>query len=172
MARTRLGSDKRAGISMLPGGRRELLNTLAKFLEYVASRRPGREELTSWVMSTFEQVGRGANVAYYINNILRGLDFVDVDGADRLVLTERGRQFLGGQREAVLLLALEERILGVEELLQFLSGGPADVDTINEHLNEILPVTWTKSIQTRIRLWWLAAGGAVEQEGRLWCRTR
>ena len=172
MANRTSGSEKKAGLWLLPGGRAELIDSLGMFLEYVDSHHPTREELTAWVMSAFEQVRKPSNVQYYINNVLRGLDFVEVDGADRLVLTERGRQFLGGRREEVLRRTLEERILGVEELLQFLAGRPADVDTINEYLNEVLPVSWTTTTQARIRLSWLAACGAVGQDGKLWRRAR
>ncbi len=63
---------------------------------------------------------------------------------------------------------LKANILGVEELLAALAGGPQDTKALWNHLVKTLKLSWETDQQTRYRLHWLEACGTLTATAKGW----
>ena len=63
---------------------------------------------------------------------------------------------------------LKANIVGVEEILAALTATPQDTDALTEHLVKTLKLSWETDQQTRYRLHWLEACGAIKASEAVW----
>lgn len=66
---------------------------------------------------------------------------------------------------------LRRNILGVEQVLDLLTKGPATTEQVQEHLSKTVGVKRETDMQVKFRLQWLVAAGAVTREGARWSRS-
>lgn len=85
---------------------------------------------------------------------------VDRQISGKLILTPSGRKFSRTGDLLVLRQALFDRIVGVEELLEEMSKGPATCPVLTEQLAD-RGILWNHPMAVRYRVWWLLAAGAV-----------
>ena len=162
--------DKSATLWPLPGGKANYLSTLLAFLDYIGSTKPSIDEMTDWVIATYEKVTKTTVVRSYLRSVLYSMGVIDFDG-DRVVLAPEGENVRQVRSQEEVLNLLKTKVSGIDETLELLATGPKDTPEIREYLNRTLGLTWETDHQVRFRLEWLAACGAVERAAGSWRLT-
>jgi hypothetical protein len=161
--------DKSASLWPLPGGQEHFFDTLLAFLDEIGARRPGLDEMTTWVMDRFEKVTKQRLVQSYLRSVLYSMGLIEFDG-ERIQLADEGEALRTSRDKKHLLRILARNILGIEEILEFLEKQAADAGAILHFLVDRLNVEWETDQQVRYRLQWLAACDAVEKSDGKWRR--
>lgn len=159
-----------AALWPLPGGVSSYFDTLLAFLDEIASSRPTLDEFAKWVMANYPKVKSRANVTSYVRTVLYGLRLVRFSD-DRLLISEQGESLILSRSPDDLGPVLEQRILGVTELMGWLEKSPMSMDEIRLRMQE-LGVTWETNAQVKYRLDWLQVAGLVTRSDGGWTRTR
>lgn len=153
---------KAASIWPMPGGKDQYYESLMRFLRQISVARPNRDDMIAWVKKSFPQVTSELVIDGYIN-LLRYLKLVEYEG-ETLACTDLGVDFLSAPSPVRLLDIMRANILGVEEIIKILGGGPTAKDTLHKQLISELELNWETQTQTSYRLSWLEVLNAVESK--------
>ena len=162
--------EKSATLWPLPGGQENFFESLLKFLDEIGSQKPTLDQMTDWVLKTFEKVTKQTVVESYLRAVLTPLNLIEFEG-DRIVLTSDGEALRTKRERDLLLELLRKNITGIVELLDALSKNALTVEQAWEHLEKTVGVKWDSDNQVKYRLQWLAASGAVRRDGKQWLLT-
>lgn len=161
------GGEKSAVLWPLPGGRAHYFETLLAFLDYISPSKPTVDNVAKWVMAQYEKVTKKTVVLSYLRAVLYSLGVIDFDG-ERVVVTQEGDRLRISRKKADLASLLTTNILGVQELLTVLERGPQDTEALWKHLVSTLNLSWETDQQTRYRVHWLEACGAITHTPKGW----
>jgi hypothetical protein len=86
---------------------------------------------------------------------------------ERLSLTEDSLKFLESGNYKIIYEALDNAVLGLDDILSWLSEEALSQDEIHERLvKKYNLISWEKTVQTYFRLGWLRSLGYVDKKGR------
>jgi hypothetical protein len=157
-----LPSEKFKGIWPLPGGTTEYVTTLAKILKRIQENNPTYDELLKWFVTEFKLKG-GKTPASCLEYLRRFGFFSRSD--DRLSLTDESIRFLASRDYRIVYKVLSDRILGLDDIISWVSKEPLSEDEIHKRLREKYDLNWRTSAQTYFRLAWLRSLKYVEVKG-------
>lgn len=154
----------------LPGGRKAWKSSLDQMLQFVAEQAPRMVEAVEWMIRNFggvtsEKVARG----YW--RVPKSLGMVQTDG-ERLALTAEGAEYLKDRSSVVLLQIALSKVLGLREVLQYISERPHTMEELLARLQAELGVEWETDTQVLWRVGWLEVLGVARHEGNLWRGVR
>jgi hypothetical protein len=161
-----LTSEKLHGIWPLYGGKKNYVLTLRKVLEKISEENPTMDQLVSWLKSEYK--GSSDTVAHGVLRVVsKCLGFTQEIGG-RVGLTSLGGEFLRTGENYLILDALQNRVLGFEEILLMLAESrELSMTEIHKRLVERFNLTWRTTAQTMFRLYWLSSlGFVVEEHGK------
>lgn len=156
-------SERFKGIWPLPGGTTGYVNTLAKILKRIQENNPTYDELLKWFITEFKLKGE-KTPASCLEYLRRFGFFKRTD--DRLFLTDESVKFLSSEDYKVVYKVLNNRILGLDDILSWLSKEALSEDEIHRKLTEKYNLNWRTSAQTYFRLAWLRSLRYVQEKGR------
>ncbi len=159
--------EKSAVLWPLPGGRHVYFETLLAFLDYINNAEPTVDEMTDWVKQHYEKVTKNKVVLSYLRNVLYTMGAIDFDG-ERVALTPDGKHLQTSRKSEDVVTLLKDNIVGVEEILAALAAKPQDTDALWGYLVKTLNLSWETDQQTRYRLHWLEACGAIKASDQGW----
>lgn len=154
----------------LPGGRKAWKSSLDQMLQFVAEQAPRMVDAVEWMIRSFGAVTSEKVVRSYWR-IPKSLGMLQTDG-ERLALTAEGAEYLKDRSSVVLLQIILSRVLGVREVLQYLSERPHTTEELLARLQAELGVEWETDNQVLWRAGWLEVLGAASHEGSLWRAAR
>lgn len=158
-ARTHAGRGKAIVVWPLPGGKRAYFETLTRFLRQISVSKPDDEEMAAWVKAEFPQVESQGVIDGYLR-VPRNFGLAQYDG-ENLVLTSVGIDFLSAPSKKTLLEILKIQVLGITELLAYLSERSHTKADLHKRLIGDLKLGWETDTQTGYRLTWLENLDAV-----------
>jgi len=158
-----LSSERFKGIWPLPGGITEYVNTLTKILKRIQENNPTYDELLKWFKSEFSLEGE-KTPRRYLEGLERWGFLKKTD--DKLSLTTESLRFLESRDYKIIYKILSDRILGLDDILLWLSKEALNKDEIHKKLTEKYNMHWRTTAQTYFRLGWLRSLGYVEEKGR------
>jgi restriction endonuclease Mrr/predicted transport protein len=158
--------DRARTLWPLPGGRKAWKGSLDAMLQFVAEKAPRMVEAVEWVISNFSGVS-SERVARSYWQVPRSFGLVHTDG-ERLALTAEGADYLKDRLADLLLQIATVKVLGIREMLQFLSERPLTPEEILDRLQSDLGLEWETDVQVGWRLGWLEVLGAITHQGNLW----
>jgi len=150
----------------LPGGRRAWKSSLDRMLQFVTGAAPTMAEAVAWLIQDFPPVS-SEKVARGYWQVPKSLGLVEANG-ERLGLTSEGASYLKDGSSQLLLASAKRNVLGVTEILAYLSERPHSPAEILERLRSDLAITWETDLQVGFRLGWLENLGVAEAEGEVW----
>lgn len=154
----------------LPGGQDQFFESLLAFLDEVGGDGSTLEEMVSWTIANFEQVSKEKLVKSYLRSVLYSMGLVRFDG-ESVLLTESGASLRETRTPGDLGVILQERILGISEILDLLTDSPMALTEVHEKLIVLIHKSWETTHQTRFRLQWLRAAGLVDKKAQGWKRA-
>jgi HJR/Mrr/RecB family endonuclease len=157
------GGAKSRSLWPLPGGTRAYVETLYEFLIAVQRGVETKADAVRWFLATFDTVDSENTAGGYVN-VPRSMGLISLEDG-RITLTDAGAEFCRTRDADVVFDALVENVLGVEDILEFLStaGEPQGEETILEFLRDNLDIEWTTFAQVNFRLQWLVNLGKVHK---------
>jgi HJR/Mrr/RecB family endonuclease len=157
------GGAKNRALWPLPGGTSTYVETLYRFLAAVQRGVNTKEDAVKWFIETFDTVNSENTAGGYVN-VPRSMGLISLEDG-RIALTDTGKAFCETSDPRVVFDAMAANVLGVEDILEFLStaGEPQDEETILEFLRDNLDIEWTTFAQVNFRLQWLANLGKVHK---------
>jgi Restriction endonuclease/HB1, ASXL, restriction endonuclease HTH domain len=159
--------EKSAVLWPLPGGRHAYFQTLLAFVDYINDAQPTVDEMTDWVKKHYEKVTKNKVVLSYLRNVLYSIGVIDFDG-ERIVLTEQGKHVHRSRKPEDVVTLMKDNIVGVEEILAAVTAKPQHTGALSEHLVKTLKLSWETDQQTRYRLHWPEACGAIKASDAGW----
>jgi len=164
--------DKSRSIWPLPGGTTNYIQTLDKFLEFVATERKTKNTLINWFKETFETVQSDKSASGYVL-VPKSMGLIDSRNGEYF-LTEDGKNYLKSKNVGELYNTISKNIFGIEEILELLktSNKPLVTDEILEYLNENYNAQWETFAQTNFRLKWLENLGKVVKKAEGYTLTK
>lgn len=157
-------SEKFKGIWPLPGGVTKYVDTLTKILKRIHESNLTYDELLTWFMSEFRLSGKKTPRSHL--EYIRRFGFFKRIG-ERLSLTEESLKFLESGNYKIIYEALDNAVLGLNDILSWLSEEPLNQDEIYERLvKKHNLINWQTTAQTYFRLGWLRSLGYVDKKGR------
>lgn len=160
-------TNKSASLWPLPGGASRYFQTLIEFLMKISADKPTLNELSSWVLERYEKVRKESNVRSFVSSVLKAMGLIQYDG-EIITLTETGRMLIKDRDKKILLEILEDTILGISEILEYLASGPASLDDIRAMINDKCGKSWETTHQPEFRMRWLEAAGAVIRKEKIY----
>ena len=154
----------------LPGGRKAWKSSLDQMLQFVAEQAPRMVDAVEWMIRSFGAV-TSEKVARSYWRVPKSLGMLQTDG-ERLALTAEGAEYLKDRSPVVLLQIILSKVLGVREVLQYLSERPHTMEELLARLQAELGVEWETDTQVLWRVGWLEVLGAAWHEGSLWQEAR
>jgi predicted RNA-binding protein len=153
-------SERTTSFSPLPGGYKNYLETLQKFLSKI-SEEPTFEELVSWASKTFNKSPEWMNSC--IRDVIIYPGLASLEGKN-IRLTDKGLEFLKSNDPEVVLRTFLENVWGIREIIIWLyQEGPLSRKQIFEKCVD-LDVRWQRDYQVGYRLRWLNALGCIEKK--------
>jgi len=146
----------------LPGGTTEYVNTLTKILEKVQKENPTYDELLNWFTSEYKLSGQRTPRRYL--DYLKRFGFLKTEN-NRLYLTSESVRFLESRDNRIVYSILSERVLGLDDILTWLSAEALSENEIHERLTKKYNLKWNATHQTYFRLMWLKSLGYVQESG-------
>jgi predicted type IV restriction endonuclease len=164
-----LSSEKFKGIWPLPGGVTKYIDTLTRILKKIQETNPTFEELLKWFMLEYKLSGEKTPRSYL--DYIKRFRFFKRNG-ERLSLTEEALKFLESGNYNIVYEVLNNAVLGLDDILSWLSEEPLSEDEIHERLvKKYNLISWKKTAQTYFRLGWLMSLRYVERKGRKYYLT-
>jgi hypothetical protein len=161
-----VNSDRVLSLWPLPGGGAAWKTSLDSMLRHVASEAPTMAEAIDWLIESFERAESRKTARGYWQ-VLRSFGLIETQG-EQVVATALGSDYLSDPTDEALLEIASDRILGVEEMLDWMRERPMAPDELLDQFNQSLGVEWASLAQITFRLGWLALLGAVEQRDGKW----
>jgi len=159
-----VSSEKFKGIWPLPGGTTKYVNTLTRILKKIHDNNPTYDELLKWFISEFRLSGEKAPRSYL--EYIRRFGFFKKIG-ERLSLTEESLKFLESGNYRIVYEVLDNAVLGLDDILSWLSEETLSEDEIHERLvKKYNLISWEKTVQTYFRLGWLRSLRYIDKKGR------
>ena len=155
---------KYRGLWPLPGGTRHYVDTLNSLLEYVKKRNPSEEEFVQWFLDKFPRVRSERTIHNYIS-LVKKLDLIKKDGR-KYKLAETAEEYFKDLSSAKLFHVLDDKVMGMYDLLDILSQGPSSKDDLHKKLCNRLGVVWESTAQVQWRLYWLTNLGLMRKKRR------
>ncbi len=150
----------------LPGGANAWKDSLDQMLRYVAEAAPTMKEAIAWLIGSFERVA-SANAARGYWQVLRSLGLIETRG-EQVGLTTEGSEYLEDPTSDHLLRIAANRIVGVEQMMHWLSERPHTSGDLLDRAQDELGVEWESHQQILYRLGWLEILGAAQKSGDSW----
>jgi hypothetical protein len=158
-----LPSEKFKGIWPLPGGTTGYVSTLTKILKRIQENNPTFDELLGWFMAEFKLKG-GKTPISSLEYLRRFGFFKRTD--NKLSLTSESLKFLESRDNRIVYEVLSTKILGLNDILSWVSKEALKEDEIHKKLTEKYDLDWRTTAQTYFRLGWLRSLGYIEEKGR------
>lgn len=152
----------------MPGGIKEYVKTLTRILERIKKDSPTYDELLAWFKSEYKLSGQKTPRSY-LEYLKRFGFFKELDG--RLYLTDESLRFLESRDNRIVFSVLVRNVLGLSDILDWLSAEPLLESEIHERLVKKYGLTWKAPHQTYFRLTWLQSLGYIAQSGGKYCIT-
>ena len=151
----------------MPGGK-GYVGTLIEFLNHVKDEKPNREKFLSWIMVKYKLSDRS-----YAENVFRMLKlFGFIEEKDgQLLLTNLSEKFLMTRNKEIVLRALCEHVLGVDDILNWLCEAPMTLNDVFKKLVIKHALSWKSMCQVRQRLLWLAELNCIKRVGKKYVLT-
>jgi hypothetical protein len=162
--RTRV--DQVLSLWPLPGGGAAWKTTLDEMVRFVAAEGPTMDRAIDWLIASFDRVASTKTARGYWQ-VLRSFGLTETDG-ERLTLTSSGAEYLSEPTGDALLAIARRRIVGVSEMIEWLSSGSKSADDLLQLARQELDVTWDSLAQVQFRLGWLSVLGVVASAGGRW----
>jgi restriction system protein len=147
----------------LPGGSKNYVKSAEKILKFIAQAEPSQEQLTEWMIKSFEKLESRKTIGGYIQ-VLKNLDLIYFDG-EEIKVTEDGSEVLTKESATVIFNQLKLKIVGISEFLEELDKSPLSLEEAHSFFKEKLMVDWETDTQTRFRISWLENVGAIKRVG-------
>jgi len=164
-----LSSKKFKGIWPLPGGTTKYINTLTRILKKIQETNPTFEELLKWFILEYKLTGEKTPRSYL--DYIKRFGFFKRNG-ERLSLTEQSLKFLESGNYNIVYEVLDNAVLGLDDILSWLSEETLSEDEIHERLvKKYNLISWEKTVQTYFRLGWLRSLRYVDRKGRKYYLT-
>ena len=157
---------KYRGLWPLPGGTEHYVDTLNSLLEYVSKHNPSEEEFIKWFLENFPQAKSEKVIRSYIS-FVKKLDLIKKEGR-KYKLTEIVEEYFKDFSSGKLFQILDDKVMGMHDLLAILSQGPSNTDDLYKKLSNRLGVVWKTKAQIRWRLYWLTNLELVQKRGRVY----
>jgi hypothetical protein len=149
----------------LPGGGTAWKGTLDTMLKHVAAEGPSMKDAIEWLIEAFDRVGSKKTARGYWQ-VLRSFGLIDNQG-ELTIVTALGSEYLDDPTNERLLDVARTRVVGINELLDWLGTEPRSVDELLALFREHLGVEWESTAQIQFRLGWLSVlGAAASSQGR------
>jgi hypothetical protein len=153
-------SERTTSFWPLPGGYKNYLETLQKFLSKI-SEEPTFKEVVSWASKTFNKSPEWMDGS--ILNVIIYSGLASLEGK-KIRLTDKGLEFLKSNDPEVILRTFLENVWGIREIIIWLyQEGPLSRKQIFEKCVD-LGVRWQHDSQVGYRLLWLKALGCIEEK--------
>lgn len=137
---------------------------MIKVMEKIRKDNPTYDELLTWFISEFKL--RGQKTPRSCLEYLKRFGFFKRTD-DRLSLTNESLKFLESKDHKIVYSVLSDKILGLNDILIWLSAEPLRENEIHEKLVKKFNLSWKTTAQTYFRLAWLQSLGYVKQsEGK------
>lgn len=150
----------------LPGGGSAWKESLDRMVRYVASEAPTMAEAISWMIEKFDRVGSAKTVRGYWQ-VLRSFGLIETQG-EQVGLTAAGAEYRRDPSAERLLGIARRRIVGVDQMLGWLSRSPMTTEELLGRFRSDLGMSWESPAQVQYRLGWLVVLGTVSQQGDRW----
>lgn len=158
--------DRVLSLWPLPGGGHAWKSTLDSMLQHVADDGPTMQDAIDWLITAFDRVASTKTARGYWQ-VLRSFGLIDTDG-EQLVVTARGAEYRDEPTNDVLLSIAKERVLGITEMLGWLSESSMTPEDLLERFRVELDVGWESLAQIQFRLGWLAVLDAATSSAGRW----
>ncbi|MBA3278213.1 MAG: restriction endonuclease [Geodermatophilaceae bacterium] len=168
MGRRRTSATQGRVLSLwpLPGGGTAWKNALDSMLKHVAAEGPSMKDAIEWLIQTFDRVESRKTARGYWQ-VLRSFGLVDTEG-EQLVVTALGSEYLEDPTDARLFQIARDRIVGINEMVEWLREAPRSVDELLAPFREHLDVEWESGAQIQFRLGWLTVLGVTTGSKGRW----
>lgn len=150
----------------LPGGGRAWKETLDVMLKHVAAEAPTMKDGIDWLIQSYDRVASEKTARGYWQ-VLRSFGLVETRG-EQMGVTALGSEYLGDPTDDHLLNIATDRVLGVAEMLEWLTQRPHTQSDLLARFREELAVEWESTAQIQFRLGWLSVLGAVRGAAGEW----
>lgn len=157
---------KYRGFWPLPGGTKHYVDTLNFILEFVRKNNPSEEEFVEWFLESFPKVRSEGTIRSYIS-LVKKLDLIKKEGR-KYRLTKIAEDYLKDRNSVMLFHILDDKVIGMHDLLTILSQAPSDGSDLYKKLTNRLGVVWATKAQVNWRLYWLMNLKLVEKRGRVY----
>jgi len=141
-------------------------NALDSMLKHVAAEGPSMKDAIEWLIQTFDRVESRKTARGYWQ-VLRSFGLVDTEG-EQLVVTALGSEYLEDPTDARLFQIARDRIVGINEMVEWLREAPRSVDELLAPFREHLDVEWESGAQIQFRLGWLTVLGVTTGSKGRW----
>jgi restriction system protein len=149
----------------LPGGGAAWKDTLDVMLKHVAAEAPTMADAIAWLTTSFDRVASQKTARGYWQ-VLRSFGLIETQG-EQVSVTALGSDYLDDPTNTRLLGIARARIVGIDEMLNWLSQQPLTMQELLSRFHDELAVEWQSTAQIQYRLGWLTVLGAtIEHDGR------
>ena len=123
------------------------------------------KDAIEWLIEAFDRVGSRKTARGYWQ-VLRSFGLIDTQG-ELTIVTALGSEYREDPPNERLLDIARNRVVGINELLDWLGTEPRSVDELHALFREHLGVEWESTAQIQFRLGWLSVlGAAASSQGR------
>ena len=157
---------KYRGVWPLPGGTKHYVDTLNSVLDFVRKNNPSEEEFIEWFLESFPKVRSEGTIRSYIS-FVKKLDLIKKEGR-KYRPTKIAEDYLKDRNLVVLFHILDDKVVGMYDLLTILSQAPSDGNDLYKKLTNRLGIIWATKAQVNWRLYWLMNLKLVEKRGRVY----
>lgn len=154
---------KARGMTSLPGGYRNYVDTITKLLKKIELDSPSRSDFVKWLKGEYNLKGYEAPKSYL--HTLLDLELVR-DSMKGLQLSEIGKDFLKTRNKETILVILIRTYAGIKDVLTLLFRESANLLKIHDELEKSHNFRWKTPTQTIRRLRWLRGLGYVGLSGK------
>jgi hypothetical protein len=148
-----------------PGGKKEYLNTIRKFLDFVNQKSPTKVDAEKWFANSF-----GSTSNTLINRFIKTLKAIQLISVneEKIELAVLGKKSTNPEFVKFIFIELATKILGFSEILDVLrKKSSSSLNEIIEYL-KTADIEWDTKTQYIIRLNWLLSLGYAIQKGPLY----
>ena len=159
-------SHKALWLWPLPGGAKAWKASLDRMLQYVAEEAPTMQQAIDWMISTFERVESNNSARSYWG-VLRSFNLIETQG-ELVGVTATGSEYMTSPTNQRLLEIATSRVLGMEEILEWLAERPHTTLELLERAQNELGVAWETPDQIQWRTGWLQVLDAIKLSETSW----
>jgi hypothetical protein len=154
---------KKSALIYFPGGSNQYVHSLRRALTFIQAVGPDNGQLRKWFSTLLGT--RSLQLSGRCIDLIKTLELAE-KSQNKFSVTAIGRRFLEAQDNNLIYEKLDEKYVGVGDLLVILTEKPLTIDEIMPILKEKKSIKWKTKRQLEIRLNWLISLGVASKIGK------